>query len=113
MNNTGIEITAAKAGINMVLERRYFKGTRDATAKMNGIVQIKAKQDREKMKMEATIMKTTTIRLMSGFMLCISPCLLLKSSTYTSDSALSTKSLKDWGTFIRSLTLFFPNDFSH
>ena len=62
---------------------------------MKGITQINAKYEREKMKMEATIMKTTTIRLMSGFMLCISPGLLLKSSTYTSDSELSTKSLKD------------------
>ena len=100
MNNTGMEINAAKAGINTVLEIRYFKGIFDDVAKINGIMQIKAKYEREKMKREATIMKTTTIRLTNGFMLCIRPDLLLKSSMYTSDSEHSTKSLKDWGTFM-------------
>jgi hypothetical protein len=95
MNNTGTEIKAANAGMKSVLATKCLSGIFDARAKMKGITQINAKYERENMKMEATIMKTTTIRLMSGFMLCINPGLLLKSSTYTSDSELSTKSLKD------------------
>ena len=95
MNNTGTEIKAANAGMKIVLATKCLRGIFDARAKMKGITQIKVKYEREKTKMEATIMKTTMIRLMSGFMLCINPGLLLKSSTYTSDSELSTKSLKD------------------
>ena len=80
MKRMGIEIKAANAGIQIVLERRCFRGTLDATARINGITQINTKYGSEKMKMEATIMKTTTMRLISGLMLCISPRLLLKSS---------------------------------
>ena len=81
MKRMGMEINAAKAGIQMVLERRYFKGTLEANAKIMGIMQINAKYGREKIKREVTIMKTTTIRLMSGLMLCIRPRFPLKSST--------------------------------
>ncbi len=47
---------------------------------MTGMMQIKVRYGREKMKREVTIMKTTTIRLISGLMFCIKPRLLLKSS---------------------------------
>ena len=81
MKMMGMEINAAKAGIQTVLERRYFKETLEATAKTKGTMQINAKYGREKMKREATIMKTTATRLISGLMLCNKPRLLLKSST--------------------------------
>jgi hypothetical protein len=77
----GMVINAAKAGIQIVLERRYLKGTLEATAKMIGTMQINAMYGREKMKREVAIMKTTTIRLISGLILCIRPRLPLKSST--------------------------------
>ena len=43
MKSMGMEINAAKAGIQRVLERRYFNGTLEANAKINGITQIDAK----------------------------------------------------------------------
>ena len=43
MKSVGMEMNAAKAGIQMVLERRYLKETLDATAKMIGITQISTK----------------------------------------------------------------------
>ena len=43
MKRMGMEINAANAGIQMVLERRYLNGTRDATARTIGIMQIRSK----------------------------------------------------------------------
>ena len=80
MKRMGMEIKAANTGIQIVLERRCFRGTLDATAIITGIIQINTRYGSEKMKIEATIMKTTTVRLISGLILCISPRLLLKSS---------------------------------
>src|SRR4030042_6526659 len=39
-NRTGIEITAAKTGINAVLEKKCLSGIREATAKTIGTTQI-------------------------------------------------------------------------
>lgn len=77
---TGNEISAAKTGINSVLEMKCFNGILDENAKMNGIMQINAKYEREKMNSETTIMKTITASFASGFMLCSKPGLLLRSS---------------------------------
>jgi hypothetical protein len=99
-NKMGRDITAAKRGIRAVREKKCLSGILELIAKIIGTTQIISKYDKLKIKREATIIAIMATSLARGFIACNTPLRELKSSRYTSDSALSTKSRRDCGTFI-------------